>query len=157
MLYLTCPAANMTEGRDAGPPTPAGNESQQSTETSGRRRILVVEDEALIAMETASILLSADFEILGPACTVAQALKLLARSVCDAAVLDINLGTETAEPVARYLSERGTPFIIMSGYARDQQPAIFRDFLLLSKPLREELLIKAVRQRLTPRNELGTL
>ncbi|MGA7327831.1 MAG: response regulator [Rhodomicrobium sp.] len=147
----------MTEGKDAGPSPPAGQASQRSTEISGRRRILVVEDEALIAMETASILLSAKFEILGPASTVAQALELLERSDCDAAVLDVNLGKETAEPVARYLSEKGTPFITMSGYTREQMPTIFRDSLLLSKPLRSDLLIEAVRQCLAPRNELGTL
>ena len=41
---------------------------------------------------------------------------------CDVAVLDVNLGNETAEPVARELRARGTPFVVLSGYSSEQHP-----------------------------------
>ncbi len=144
---LACPARNVFDGTCVATPAPVGAVNPLSTEESaGRSRVLVVEDEALISMDIASMLSTAGFEVLGPASTVAQAFNLLERSACDAAVLDVNLGKETAEPVARYLLENGTPFITVSGYAREQQPAIFRKSLLLPKPLRSDLLINAVRQ-----------
>jgi CheY-like chemotaxis protein len=142
---LTCPARNVIDGESTASPTPLRHGHYPSEDTD-RKRILVVEDEALISMEIASILASAGFEILGPASTVAQALDLLDRSACDAAVLDVNLGKETAEPIARFLAANGKPFITVSGYAREQQPAVFRDSLLLPKPLRSDMLIDAVNQ-----------
>jgi hypothetical protein len=56
-------------------------------------------------------------------------------------VLDINLGTETSELVARRFTAVGTPFVTISGYAREQQPEAFRKSLLLNKPLRLDRLV----------------
>jgi DNA-binding NarL/FixJ family response regulator len=63
-------------------------------------KILVVEDEALVALEIEDALRGSDFDVLGPAKSVAQALHLLNESSCDAAVLDIRLGNETSQPIA---------------------------------------------------------
>ena len=99
-----------------------------------------------IAMEIAAILSDAGFTVVGPAGSVA-----LARSGCEAAVLDINLGKETAEPIARVLSVRATPFVTISGYSREQQPAAFRHAPLVSKPVRPELFVAEIRKCLSPR------
>jgi PAS domain S-box-containing protein len=111
-----------------------------------RPRVLVVEDEAIVALEIASILLKAGFEVVGPARSVNQALGLINARGCDAAVLDINLGHETSEPVAVRLTERGASFVTVSGYARDQQPSIFKGAAALVKPLNAEALIAELRK-----------
>ena len=84
------------------------------------KRILVVEDEALVAMLVEDALLDAGANIVGPACTVYDALRLIdeakVNGVIDAVVLDLNLAGETALPVADKLAAFGVPFLIASGY-----------------------------------------
>jgi PAS domain S-box-containing protein len=111
-----------------------------------RHRILVVEDEALVALEIARLLVKAGFEVVGPARAVQQALDLIERTGCDSAVLDINLGGETAEPIALELIERGTPFVTLSGYSKSQLPLMFHNMRTLTKPLRPELLVNEVKR-----------
>jgi PAS domain S-box-containing protein len=111
-----------------------------------RLRVLVVEDEAIVALEIEQNLQDAGFEVVGPAARVAEALELLKEFGCDAAVLDINLGSETSEPIARMLSEKGTPFVTVSGYSQDQRPSGFRGGAFLAKPLRAERLVAQLRQ-----------
>jgi DNA-binding response OmpR family regulator len=108
--------------------------------------VLVVEDEVLVAMEIAHVLRNADFEVLGPAKAVAQALSLIEQTGCDAAVLDINLSGETSEPVARKLLANGTRFVTLSGYSRVQHPPVFADVPALAKPLRPALLIAEIKR-----------
>ena len=62
-------------------------------------RVLVVEDDGLLALDIANQLTDAGLEVVGPATSVAKALELL-ETGCDVALLDVNLGKETAEPVA---------------------------------------------------------
>jgi len=108
------------------------------------RRVLVVEDDALLGLDIAQQLTAAGLDVVGPAVSVAKALDILARTSCDMAVLDVNLGKETAERVALELRAQGTPFIVMSGYSRDQHPPAFHGAPLLSKPARPEDLIGSV-------------
>ncbi len=104
-------------------------------ETTCRTRVLVVEDDALIALDIARQLASAGFQVVGPAISVAKALKLIGEPGCDIAVLDVNLGDkETSEPIARELRARAKPFVILSGYARDEHPREFQGAPVLSKP-----------------------
>ena len=105
------------------------------------RRILVVEDEPIVAMDICQTLIEAGYEVIGPANSVAQALALIAKFGCDAAVLDINLGSETSEPIARELLKTGKPFVATSGYSREQQPAIMRTAPLLEKPVKSDMLV----------------
>ena len=97
-------------------------------------------------MEIAGILDEAGFEVVGPVGSVGQALELLGRFGCDLAVLDINLGRETAEPIARELSASGTPYVTISGYARDQLPDAFRSAPLIAKLLRPRQLVNELRK-----------
>jgi two-component sensor histidine kinase/CheY-like chemotaxis protein len=110
------------------------------------RRILVVEDEVLIGIEIAEILKEAGFDILGPVATVGRALEQLESENCDAAVLDINLGKETSEPVAKLLSKMGTPYLSVSGRSVEDRPAAFSGSLHLAKPIQSALLVKEVGQ-----------
>lgn len=109
-------------------------------------RVLVVEDEPLLALDIAHHLEDAGFEVVGPASSVARALRLIDEVGCDAAVLDINLGPETAELVAEVLLQRGTPFVSLSGYSSEQRPAIFQTAHFLTKPARPEDLIALLNQ-----------
>jgi DNA-binding response OmpR family regulator len=109
-------------------------------------RILIVEDNALLAIELAEALKAAGFETVGPALTVAQAIALIGKTGCDAAVLDINLRGETSETVAQKLRDGGVPFVTMTGYARTQQPAIFDGVPTFTKPVAMELVIAELRR-----------
>jgi PAS domain S-box-containing protein len=114
-----------------------------------QKRVLLVEDEALLAIEAASVLSAAGFQIVGPAASVASALKLIDWQGCDTAVLDINLGSETAEPIACKLKDAGIPFLTMSGYARQQQPPVFEGVPFLPKPLQFKRLVSEVERCLS--------
>ena len=98
------------------------------------RRILVVEDEALVAMLVEDALFDAGFEVIGPARTVAQALKMLAAESPSAAVLDLNLAGESSGAVADALAARGVPFVVATGYGAAGLPQAHRDVPVLPKP-----------------------
>ena len=140
---MAADAHRVLEGVPPPPVSPAhASDPANLASLNGRRRVLVVEDEPIIAMEVASMLTDAGFDVVGPAHSVGQAMDALNRFGCDAAVLDSNLGTETAELIAVALSASQTPYIIVSGYARDQQPDGLKHAPLLTKPLLAGALVK---------------
>jgi CheY-like chemotaxis protein len=97
-------------------------------------RILVVEDEALVAMLVEDTLLDAGASVVGPVASVAEALALLETEVPDVAVLDLNLAGETSTPVADVLAARGIRFIVATGYGADGLPPGHADVPVLAKP-----------------------
>lgn len=107
--------------------------------------VLVVEDEPLIAIEIEDILASAGIRVIGPAASVSQSMELIHGHEVDAAVLDVNLGKESSEPVAFELNRRGIPFVAVSGYTSDQRPRVFENSPYLVKPFRAKDLIDSVR------------
>lgn len=109
-------------------------------------RVLVVEDEPLIAFDVADHLREAGFEVVGPAASVPAALKLLEAHGCDLAVLDVNLGRETAAPIADALVKRSVPFIALSGYSSDQFPKGFENAPMLTKPVDPKRLVAELRR-----------
>lgn len=81
------------------------------------RRILVVEDEYIIAADLAASLEERGVTVIGPANSIADAMDLLeSEPAPDAAVLDVNLGREKVYPVADALRDRGVPFVFATGY-----------------------------------------
>ena len=107
-------------------------------------KVLIVEDEPVIALEIESILSGAGFAIAGCVGSVDKALAVLDREDCDAALLDANLRGESIEAVALALTQRKTPFCFVSGYGRVYLPAPFQDAPLLSKPFAPDALVQAV-------------
>jgi DNA-binding response OmpR family regulator len=95
-------------------------------------RVLVVEDEFMIGLDIGQQLTSAGYEVVGLATSVAKALRLEPR--CDVAVLDVNLGGETCELVARKLRASGKPFVVLTGYSPDNLAPSFNDATILTKP-----------------------
>ena len=108
------------------------------------RRILVLDDEWIIALDTQDMLESAGFEVVGPAATVREALELLHEAPVDAAVLDVHLTGEMSFPVAEALIASGTPFVFVTGFNVTDLPAAFRHHPLVSKPLMAERLLAAL-------------
>jgi CheY-like chemotaxis protein len=108
-------------------------------------RILVVEDELLVAMEIERMLARLGCVVVGPAPSVPRALALIAREAPDFAILDVNLGRERSTPVAEALLARGVPFALATGYDGRQLPEeAFRKAAQLGKPLDYHLLVGAL-------------
>jgi DNA-binding response OmpR family regulator len=105
-------------------------------------RILIVDDEPLIAMDIASVVEKAGCEVVGMAGTVRRALGLIDRGACDVAVLDANLNGESAEPIAAALRQRGAPFLVISGYAGRQLSGAFVGAPFMVKPYSPERLVE---------------
>ena len=81
------------------------------------RRILVVEDEALVALDLEMTLQAAGAEVVGPCLRLARALREVETPNIDAAILDIRLGAEESYPVADRLHARGVAIVFHSGHA----------------------------------------
>lgn len=104
-------------------------------------RILVVDDDPLLAFELAELLKEAAFDVVGPALTVSEALRLIDTEGCDLAVLDFNLGREVSAPIASKLRTQNLRFVALSGYTAAQLPSEFDGAPTLPKPVRGEDLI----------------
>lgn len=102
--------------------------------------VLIVEDEAVVALELSRVLTDAGATVLGPAGTIEEALALLDAHPVDRAVLDVNLGGRPITPVAQSLSRRGVPFVYLTGY---QDPAV-DDGPVLRKPVPAHVLVGAL-------------
>ena len=99
------------------------------------RRILVVEDEYLVAVSLCEALQDAGSQVIGPVTSVDTAIKAIeARPQIDAAVVDINLGGVKAYVVADLLVARSIPFIFTSGYEQDALTARYPSIRNCQKP-----------------------
>ncbi len=115
------------------------------------KRVLVVEDDAIMAFDLSDQLRAAGFIVVGPAIDAEQGIALVRAEGCDIAVLDVNLGNGcTSEPVAVELSRRSIPFVVVSGYSSDQHPPVFAGAPLVVKPVRIGEIIRILSCRWTP-------
>jgi CheY-like chemotaxis protein len=113
------------------------------------KRILVVEDERLIALYNQDLLEEWGCTVIGPTESVTAALALLEADLPDAAVLDFDLDGETSEPVAEALSRANRPFIVTTGYEPHHLGPYARRGQLLDKPIDEEALRAALAKLLS--------
>jgi PAS domain S-box-containing protein len=111
-----------------------------AVEVGPRRRILLVEDEILIAMAMVQTLGYLDFDVIGPFATVSDALAAVEREAIDAAILDINLAGEMVYPVAKALKARNVPFVFMTGYGWEAGTGPFPEARVFQKPIDREVL-----------------
>jgi CheY-like chemotaxis protein len=109
-------------------------------------RLLVVEDEAMVAMLVEDMLTDLGCIVVAVAGSVAAAIALADRedTVLDGAVLDVNLGGEKVFPVADALATRGVPFMFATGYGRAGIEARFMDAPVVSKPFGFDTLRSAL-------------
>jgi CheY-like chemotaxis protein len=99
-------------------------------------RVLVVEDEYLVAALIEEILESAGCVVTGPIPRVAEALNAADHGAYDAAILDINLCGDRIDPVADALSRRNVPFAFVTGYGAGAMPSEYADRPRLRKPFK---------------------
>ena len=109
------------------------------------RRILLVEDEALVALYTANVLKNAGYEVVGPANSLDSALRLARSEPLDAAVLDVNIAGTNVWPVAGILSERHIGFVFLTGFSSDLDvPQTLQAAPRVAKPFRRQALLEAL-------------
>ena len=99
----------------------------------------------MIALGLEGVLVNAGFEIAGVVGKLDKALALIESGACDAAIVDANLAGVSASPAAIALAARGLPFIVMSGYSKEQMRGEYPGASFLSKPCRPELIIKTLK------------
>lgn len=104
-----------------------------------RKRILVVEDEPLVAMLLEDMVRNLGFDVVGPALRLDEALALVESGLPDAAILDVNLGNCRSYPLADLLARRGVPFLFATGYGSPGLQWSAR-VPLLRKPFGEDIL-----------------
>ena len=125
--------------------------NQMATNSQLPARILLVEDEPMIALGLEDVLIDAGFAIAGVVGKLDQALALIESGACDAAIVDANLGGVSASPAAIALADRGLPFIMLSGYSKEQMIGEYPQALFLAKPCRPALLIQTLHSILLER------
>ncbi len=134
---------NYAEG-DALPTRRAGEATSLSTPPLNAIRLLIVEDDPLIALDIESTLEDAGAVIGGSARTVAQALALINDTSIEAAVLDYRLETETSEPVADRLIALGVPFLFHTS-SGSTPSANYPGITIVDKPSRPTQLVEAIK------------
>lgn len=108
------------------------------TEALEGKRVLVVEDDALVGMLLESILEDLRCIVLGPASTLGEANALIATGEpADVALLDVNVSGELVFPVAEALAARGVPIIFSTGYGEGGLAEGWRGRPTLQKPFTE--------------------
>jgi CheY-like chemotaxis protein len=136
----------------SGPPTKRNTDAQlaggQAAPGHGKppvrpagRRVLIVEDEAVIAGLIETILSEAGYSIIGPVATLERALATIERERFDAALLDIRLNGHDIYAVADVLMKRRIPFIFVSGFTRKQMPAAYRHCAYIAKPFTPDAML----------------
>jgi len=128
-------------GMFAGPR--AGDRLEGYVITMTGRRVLILEDSLIIAMEAEEILREMGAETVEIASNIEQAVAAIQTEVCDLALLDVNLGEAMSFGFARLLKERRIPFGFVSGYSDPRDfPADMQDVPLLVKPFDETAMLQ---------------
>jgi CheY-like chemotaxis protein len=98
------------------------------------RRVLLVEDEPIVAWLLKDMLVDLGCSVVGPAADVNQALAMIEAESIDVAVLDVNLRRQMSYPIADVLVARGVPFVFSTGYDKDRLLDGYRTIPTLQKP-----------------------
>lgn len=117
-------------------------------DTSLARRVLIVEDEMLIAMMLQDMIADAGLEVEGVANSLKAGMDLASRADFDLAILDVNLNGEEVYPVAEILRKRGIPFIFSSGYGVGSIKSEFGKVPQVMKPFQQNMLMAALKAAL---------
>lgn len=108
-------------------------------------QILIVEDEIFLAAELEDIIRDAGAEVIGPAMSAPEALRLITRHVITAALLDVQLGDHDSRPVAQNLADTGIPFVFHTGNSdTDALSRTWPQALVVRKPATPDALLAAL-------------
>ena len=109
------------------------------------QKILLVEDEILIALDLECNLLDAGAEVVGPAMSAEEALELLETSVVTAALIDVQLGDHDSRSVAERLAGAGIPFVLHTGNRSDKVfNGLWPDAPVVRKPAAPDKVVEAL-------------
>ena len=111
-------------------------------------RVLIVEDEGLVALMLEDMLQQWDCEVVASVSTVGRAREAIGAGAVDLVLLDLNLFGETTFDFARELGGRGIPYVVSTGYGDRGLPPDFSDQIILAKPFRAEDLRDALERKL---------
>ncbi len=111
-------------------------EPESASATTRSLRVLVVEDNGIIASKIVQLMARSGCRVVGPVATLAAALDLAQQknSILDAALLDIDLRGEAVYPLAEVLEARGVPFLFLTGYEQPAIPETWRGMPRIEKP-----------------------
>lgn len=136
--------AEMPQGRREAPRVQAPAQPQPPVPNPGGRRVLLVEDEALVAIMMRDMLTDLGYSVVGPVGDRTTAIAAARQADIEGAVLDLNLRGETTYLVADELNARGIPFIFLTGYDRGVIDRRYSGAPLLQKPVDEQTLQRAL-------------
>lgn len=160
-ITLPLPESEPATGSYRRPP-PAEAEVSKMRSYAGMKpvagkRILVVDDEPLIAMDIVASLEDEGCRVVGPAATFQRALNLIESEEIDAALLDANLAGDPVDTLASALTRRNIPFAFVSGYGREGLPEAHQQATLIKKPFQRQRLIDVIQQMLAEDNTVVPL
>src|SRR5262245_25344840 len=138
------PTKRNTDARRAGGQAAPGH-GKPRVRPAGRR-VLIVEDEAMIAGMIETILSAAGWSVVGPVGTLERALDTIERERLDAALLDVRINGHDAFAVADVLMRRGIPFVFVSGFTRKQMPPGYRDCAYIAKPFTPDAMLALLKE-----------
>jgi DNA-binding response OmpR family regulator len=107
-------------------------------------KVLIVEDEPIIAMMLEEHLLDAGCEVAATAMSLEKGLALAQTTDMDLAILDMSLGSQSSFAVADVLASRGIPFMFASGFGSSSLPEEHRGRTILNKPFHFPELVKGL-------------
>lgn len=114
------------------------------------RRVMVLEDDVLIAMDMEDFLLAEGCQVVGPISNVEAALETVETGELDGAVVDLNLRGELSVPVIEALKSRGLPVIVCSGYAElTGVQDMLKDVPMVPKPCDFQALSRLLAEKFT--------
>lgn len=113
---------------------------------SERLRVLIIEDESLVAMMIEDVLIERGHEVAATAGRLEQGLALASDLGVDLAILDLNLNGQDTFPIAAMLRGRGIPFVFATGYGAAGLGDEWRDVPVLQKPFLPRELFAAIAQ-----------
>ena len=111
-------------------------------------RILIVEDEPIVALNYASILEDAGYDVLGPVGSIRKGIEIIGKERFDGAVLDIDLRGVPVDPIIQALKQKGVPYFFVSAFPAMIGP--YQSAVFLEKPCTAAELIKAVNALVLP-------
>ncbi|PZO46727.1 MAG: hypothetical protein DCF16_18665 [Alphaproteobacteria bacterium] len=120
--------------------------------TGGKLKVLIVEDESLVAMLIEDMLLDLGYEVAAIAARLDQALTVAGTIDAHLAVLDLNLNGQRTDTIAEILRARGIPFIFATGYGGAGVTAEWRDVPVVQKPFQQSDLAAALSRLQLPQD-----